>query len=87
MYKLQILAWWSALLLMLAGTVSTMMTFSKVSLLDFYKKMNFSPQQLAFIQQSDIMHNFNIMWYNALWALVLFGYLLYVRRFFVKASE
>ncbi|MDD5454158.1 MAG: hypothetical protein PHW62_01480 [Candidatus Ratteibacteria bacterium] len=86
-YKLHMKAWWAAVLLMLLGTISTIMTFSKISLLEFYQKMNFPEQQLKLIQQMGITRNSNIIWQSVFWTVIFFGYLLYVRKFFVKNSK
>ncbi len=86
-YKLKMVAWWSAVVVILLGTVSTIMTFSRISLLEFYQKMNFSEQQLKVIQQMGIFQNFSMTWYSIFWTVVFLGYLIYTRRFFVKHTE
>ena len=86
-YKLKMSAWWSAIVVMFLGTVSTIMTFSRISLLEFYQKMNFSEQQLKLIQQMGILQNFSMNWYSIFWTVVFLGYLLYTRRFFVSGSK
>lgn len=81
-YKLKIAVWWSAVAMVLMGTVSTIMTFSRVSLLEFYQKMNLPEQQIKLIQQMGIMQNFSMNWYSVFWTVVFLGYLLYTKRYF-----
>ncbi len=86
-YKLRITAWWSAVAVTVIGTLSTIITFSRISLLELYQKMNFPEQQLEFIKQTGILKNFNMTWYPLFWALVIIVYMLYVKKFFLPSSN
>ena len=54
LYKLDIKAWWCAVLMTIAWAISTGITFSRVSLWDFYEKMNFPQQQLEIMKQINL---------------------------------
>ncbi len=86
-YKLSIKAWWCAVLMTIAWTVSIGITFSRVSLLELYEKMNFPEQQLHFMKQFSIPLNSTMVLYSVLWGVGLLGYLLYVRRYFPRFSK
>ncbi len=85
-YKLSINAWWCAVLVITAWALSTVITFSRVSILDFYEKMNFPEQQLDTMKQFSISQDYMVL-FLGLWAVGLLGYLLYTRRYFVPPAE
>jgi len=85
-YKLNINAWWCAVLLNIAWALSIAITFSRVSILDFYEKMNFPEQQLDIIKQYSISQDYMVL-FLGLWFVAFLGYLLYTRRYFVPPPE
>jgi len=85
-YRLSINAWWCAVLVIIGWALSTGITFSRVSILDFYEKMNFSEQQLDIIRQYSILEDYMVL-FLGLWVVGLLGYLLYTRRYFVLPAE
>jgi len=82
-YKLNIKAWWCSLFLIIALALSTAITFSRVSIWDFYEKMNFPKEQMDMMKQSGMPNNSTMVLSFGLWPLVFLGYLLYIRRYFV----
>ena len=85
-YRLSINAWWCAVLLITAWALSTAITFSRVSILDFYEKMNFPEQQLDTMKQLSISQDYMVL-FLVLWAVAFLGYLLYTRRYFVRPPK
>ena len=85
-YRLSINAWWCAVLLITAWALSTAITFSRVSILDFYEKMNFPEQQLDTMKQFSISQDYMVL-FLGLWAVAFMGYLLYTRRYFVRPPK
>jgi hypothetical protein len=84
-YRLSINAWWCAVLLTIAWALSTVITFSRVNILDFYEKMNFPEQQLDAMRQFSISQDYMVLIIGL--SLVGFlGYLLYTRRYFVPPA-
>ncbi len=80
-YRLSINAWWCALLLTIAWAVSTAVTFSRVSILDLYEKMNYSEQQLESMGRY-MPHNTTMVLMFALSFAAFLAYLLYTKKFF-----
>lgn len=82
-YRLSVKAWWCAVVLIIAWGVSTGITFSRVTLMDFYARMNFPAQQLEimkpFAQSTSWMVPFSV-----LWVVVALAYLLYTKRYFTR---
>ncbi|MDH4240476.1 MAG: hypothetical protein OEW48_13025 [Phycisphaerae bacterium] len=86
-YRLNIKAWWGAVLLIVGWAVSAGVTFSRVSMLDYYEKMNFSEQQLDVMKQYSIPQGYSMALLCGLWLVGFLGYLLYTRRYFVCSAE
>jgi hypothetical protein len=85
-YKLNIKAWWCAVLVTIAWSISMGITFLRVNLFDFYKKMNFSDQQLEIMKQYITPHYFTMALFSGVCVVGFLGYLLYTRRYFVAPS-
>jgi len=81
-YKLDIKAWWGAVLVTIAWAISTGITFSQVSIWDFYAKMNFSPQQMELLKQYDMLNSSGLDVFFGVWVVGLLGYLIYIKRYF-----
>ena len=85
-YRLSINAWWCAVLVIIAWALSAGITFSRVSILNYYEKMNFPEQQLDIIKQCSISQDYMVL-FLGLWTVAFLGYLLYTRRYFVLPAE
>jgi len=85
LYRLDIRAWWAAIVFVILVSVSVILTFSRVNLLDFYAAMNFPAQQIELMKQYGIQDS-PIMKLTGLWGLPILGYLLFVRKYFVKTK-
>jgi len=86
-YKLRISAWWCSLLLTIVWTLSVVITFSRVSLLDFYEKMKLPEQQLEMMRNYVIPQSPIMPLFFGISFLGLLGYLLYTKRYFKIPSE
>jgi len=86
-YRLKLTAWWSAVLVILAWSLSAALTFSRVSLLDYYEKMQFPADQLAIIKQLHFLQGSAIIWISLAWAAIFLAYVIYLRKFFTAAPS
>lgn len=86
LYRLQPAAWWITLLTMLTLTVSNVMTFSKVDLMDMYRLMGYSKQQLAMLQMVSSQYGKVMMWWSAAFLVPMLAYLLWVRKCFSRRA-
>jgi len=84
-YKLNIKAWWCALVFTFVWTLSSVVTFLRVNIWDFYEKMNLSTQQMEMMRQYAMPQSSMVIYSVILGAAVL-GYLLYTRRYFITTS-
>lgn len=85
-YKLNLKAWWGAILLIIAWILSAGITFSRIGLLGFYEKMNFSPEQMDLMREVVPKNGVAMAAICGLWSLVILGYLVYTRRYFTDPS-
>jgi hypothetical protein len=86
-YRLDIKAWWCSLLLIIALALSTVITFSRVSIWDLYEKMNFPKEQMDMMRQYGMPQTSTMAVLVGLWSLGLLAYLLYIRRYFVSPPD
>jgi len=82
-YRLSVKAWWCAVVLTIAWGISTGITFSRVTLMDLYAKMNFPAQQLEIMKQFAQSASWMVL-FSVLWVVVVLAYLLYTRRYFTR---
>lgn len=87
LYKLDIRAWWCAILVTVGWALSTMITFSLVSMQTFYEKMHFPEQQLEKMNQFMVPWEYFIKYSSVFWMIVVLAYLLYIRRYFTGVSS
>jgi hypothetical protein len=86
-YKLRIKAWWCSVLLIVVWAVSAGITFSRVSMWEFYERMNFPEQQIEMMKRFDMPQSSAMVLFFGLWVVGLLGYLLYTRRYFAPSCE
>jgi len=86
-YKLKINAWWCSVLLVIAWALSSVITFSRVSMLDFCEKMDFPEQQLEIMKESCMPRSFTMALFFGLWFFGFLGYLLYTRKYFTPSPN
>ena len=86
-YRLRLGAWWCAVLLVTAWGISNCLTFSRVSLLEFYEKMHFPPQPLEVMKQTALPMEQWMVVSSGGWVVIALIYLLCVRRYFQPPAE
>ena len=84
-YKLQVNAWWCGFLSTFALAVSMVITFSRVSLGEFYEKMGVPQERLEIIQRFDLFHDPRVLILGGLGIIGFLGFMIYTKRYF-KAS-
>jgi hypothetical protein len=86
-YRLRPTGWWGALLLHTLWAASMVWTFSHVGWDEIYLRAGYTRQQVdAMLRYSGGFGDGSI-WMAALWSVLVVGYLLYVRRYFVGPQE
>lgn len=85
-YRLRMHAWWATVAFYVFWGLSTVITFSRVSMIEFYRGMDFPQEQLKMLQQMAGPMNLMMTWGMAVFLAVLLGYLVYVRKYFLGRS-
>jgi hypothetical protein len=85
-YRLKMAAWWGTLLFIMLGCVSGAVTFSRMNLMILYEKMQMPEAQLKLMRESGIVEKMSghLPSLMVVAGLVWLGYLLFVRRYFVR---
>ncbi|MEN6406777.1 MAG: hypothetical protein ABFC77_09915 [Thermoguttaceae bacterium] len=81
-YKLNIRAWWCAVILAIVCGVSAVVNTLCLDPMELYKRMNLSAVQLDAIRKIGIVGNRWTYLTGGLWCLAGLAYLLWIRRFF-----
>jgi hypothetical protein len=85
-YKLKMAAWWTTLVVYLVFGISTVVTFWRISMIEFYRELAFPEEQLELIEKSGMIEAMNMPLMMGASFAVLVGYMLWVRRYFVARS-
>ena len=80
-YRLQPMAWWITLGVLLLFAISNIVTFTRVDLMDMYRLMGYPPEQIALIEKFNFLSSKTMVWWSACFMLPVFGYLIWVKRF------
>ena len=86
-YKLRMRAWWCGLILTIASVVSMGITFSRVSLVEFYEQMNMPNESLDIMKEFGIFHDTTT--YLIFWGIMAIGFLwflIYTKKYFSGSS-
>lgn len=85
-YRLKIAAWWTTLVFYITFGVSSIITFSRIGIMEYYQELNFPEEQLRIMKQSGIIDRMNMPLMFGVSFVVFVGYMLWVRRYFVAGS-
>jgi len=88
-YRLQMAAWWGVLLLWIAGILNAAVTFSQKDLLELYEKAGMPADQVEMLRKMGFVESMSQWgpWMGLVGGAAWLGYLLYVRRYFVRSGE
>jgi len=86
-YRLDLRVWWIYTVGALVLWASSLVTFQRVGLVDFYRQMGLPERQLELLARNPMLVNGSILWLSLLSMVLFLGYLLYVRRFFSDLKD
>jgi hypothetical protein len=86
-YRLQSTGWWIAAIITPIRLLSMALTYIRTDLMDAYSKMGMSEEQLRMLNSSPISHSHATLWWNLLSVVILYGYLLWLKRYFRSPSN
>ena len=85
-YHLRPAGWWIALLVIVGWTVSTMLTFHFIGIMEFYRHSGLPADQLALMEEQPFVHGHAPVLMGAVFGIACAAYLLYVRRYFSSSK-
>ncbi|MEI7948029.1 MAG: hypothetical protein WCJ02_15115 [bacterium] len=84
LYRLDMKAWWCATGLTVGWGASCTITFSRITLMEFYEKMNFPAQQLEIMRKMSFTQSHSLTYACLFWVIVVLAFLIYTRRYFTS---
>ena len=85
-YKMKPEGWWATVIVFAVTTVSGLITFWRVDLIEMYRLMDYPEEQIAQIQQFSFLTSRDMLLWMAVGSLLMFGYLLYVKKYFRRPA-
>ncbi len=82
LFRLKSIAWWLAIITIPVRILSMALTYGIADLMQAYSKMGWSDSQLQKINSNPIVHSHVALWWSLASMAALFGYLVWLRRFF-----
>jgi len=86
-YRLELRTWWVYLVGTLLLWSSSLVTFQRLGLVEFYRLMGIPQRQLELMARNPLLANGSILWVGLLSMVIFLGYLFYVRRYFPAAKD
>lgn len=80
LYRLDRRGWWTIFLVMIAGAVSSIITFTRHDMSEVYRQMHYPEQQMALIRNIGFQGR-RMLWFTVVAVTPMLGYLLYVRKY------
>jgi hypothetical protein len=81
-YRLKVAGWWALVAIVIVFGISNLITFSRLSLVEIYQKLEYPQEQIDLIQQQGWADSGFMMWSAAVWLVPMLGYLFWTKRYF-----
>ncbi len=81
-YRLWPAAWWILVVVLVLFMVSNALTFTRIDLIEMYRKMGYSEAQIEMIRKQGLVTGSLFVWWTLGAMLPILGYLVWVKRFF-----
>jgi len=82
-YRVDIRGWWTIVIFMILACISGIITFSLHNMIEIYQLMHYPQAQIDQLQKLGLFNGHAFVWVMILTMVPVFGYLLFVRRYFV----
>jgi hypothetical protein len=86
-YQLKLAGWWILVGVLVVFMVSSVMTFTRVDLIEMYQKMGYPEAQIEMIRKQGWMTNRLFAWWMPVMIVPMLGYLAWVKRFFNRSQD
>ncbi|MAT15792.1 MAG: hypothetical protein CMJ46_11060 [Planctomyces sp.] len=85
-FKLKMWGWWATLVMYVLFGISTVITFSRISMMDLYREMEFPAAQLEMLEKYGVAESKFMPVTVGVSVILMVGYLLWVRKYFVDGA-
>jgi hypothetical protein len=82
LYGLRPAAWWLAVIAAPLRILSMALTYARADLMQAYSRMGWSDAQMQMLNSNPLFRSHVILWWSLLSAVIFFGYLVWLKRFF-----
>ena len=81
-YRLRLVGWWIVVVTVGVMTVSALVTFTRIDLLEMYRVMGYPERQIELMQQYSFIRGNGVAWLSLGGAVPFLVYLVFVKRYF-----
>jgi len=82
LFRLQTSGWWAAAVIVPIRLLSMILTYARADMMQAYSKMGMSNEQLRMLSANPMFRGHVLLWWSLLSMGLLFGYLLWLKRYF-----
>jgi len=82
LFRLQTSGWWAAAVIVPIRLLSMILTYARPDMMQAYSKMGMSNEQLRMLNANPMFRGHVLLWWSLLSMVLLFGYLLWLKRYF-----
>jgi hypothetical protein len=87
LFRLRIVGWWIAVSAAFVRIVSMALTYGRADLSQAYSKIGMSESEVRMLNSTPLFRSHVILWWGLLSGILLFGYLLWLKRYFKSPVE
>ncbi len=87
MFRLRVMGWWLAFLVIALGFTSAIMTLAKLGMLEFYRRGHASASDLQILMNSSAMMGIAPIIMSGVFGILCLAYLIWVRQFFRREQK
>jgi len=84
-YRLKAIGWWALAATMIVFSLSNIITFSHLDIVELYQKMGFPQAQIDLIRRQGLISSRFMVWNSLVWLAPMLGYMLWAKRYFRPA--
>jgi len=84
-YRLKVIGWWALAATMIVLSLSNIITFSHLDIVELYQKMGFPQAQIDLIRRQGLISSRFMVWNSLVWLAPMLGYMLWAKRYFRPA--
>jgi hypothetical protein len=81
-YRMKPAGWWVLTVSLVVVMASSALTFTRVDLIEMYRAMGYPEEQIAQLREMNLFTGSHLLWFMAITAVLMVGYLVWVKKYF-----